>query len=67
MEDMFSSKEGILTKMFELRTHLDEMSQKINALKVHKPRILDQIEDHVAEGGGFDPCLLLNYQIGVRM
>ena len=39
----------------------------MNASWVQKSRILGQIEDHVAEGGGFDPCLLLNDQIDVLM
>ena len=67
MEEMFSSKEEFLTKMEELRTQLDERPKKIDALWVHKSRILGQIEDHVAEGGGSDPCLILHRQIGVLM
>ena len=67
IEDMFSSKEEFLTKMDELRTQLDERSKKDDAFWVQKSRILGQIEDHVAEGGGFDPCLLKKDQVGVLM
>ena len=38
--------------------------KKIDALRVQKSGISGQIGDRVAESGGFDPCLLLNDEIG---
>ena len=67
MVEVFSGKEEFLTKMDELRTQLDQPSKKIDALWVHKARILDQIEDRFAEGGCFDPCLFLNDEIRFLM
>ena len=58
---------SIWSKIDELRTQVDEMSKKMNALRVQKSRNSDQVGDRVAESGGFDPCLLLNTQIGVLM
>ena len=62
---MFSDKEEFLTQTHELKIQLEESFKKIDAPRVQKSRILDQVEDHAVEGGGFDSCLTLNDQIGV--
>ena len=63
--ELFSGEKEFLTKMDELRTQLDEMSETNDALRVQISRIWDQVGDRVAESGRFDPCLLLNKQLGV--
>ena len=64
---MYSRKEEFLTKKHELGMQFDECAKKIGALLEQKSGILGQVGDRVAESGGFDPCLLLNEQMGVLM
>ena len=65
--DMFSGQEEFLTKIHELRMQLDAHFKTLDVLRVRKTktRVLDQVENLVAESGRFDPCLFLKEQIVV--
>ena len=65
--EVFSGNEEFMTKAQLLSVQLENIFKRMGALWVRKSGILDQIEDHVAQGGGFDLRLLLNDQIGVLM
>ena len=63
---VYSGKEEFLTKTGVENMQPIKNSKKMDTLWVQKSRILDQIEDHVAEGGVFDLRLPLNDQVGVN-
>ena len=64
---MFSGKEKCLTEIHELGMQPDGCCKEIHALQEQKSGIWGQVGGRVAESGGFDPCLLVNDEIGVLM